>query len=262
MNRLITGLLLLLSIATIGCSSSTSGGNIKPPAQSYGNARITLTWPHLQTRAIGEITKIRLTVTATGMNQVVKDLPVSLTDSSTSTVVAIPAGNDRVFTVQGLDGNDATIYSGSTTANVIANNETVVTVTLAPVPVGVNIDVNVHTGPPVMSITDLPSISSGGTVVHGQIGGGVNPADLAVTVYVKVSSGWWGPKPYLNSPLTAPLADGSWATRFVTGGIDSSATEIIAFLVWKTASPPARGGGMEVPVVPGALFSVTGTRAP
>jgi len=69
-----------------------------------------------------------------------------------------------------------------------------------------------------------------------------------VVVYVKVDNRWWGPKPTWANPMTTISPDGSWTTEIVTGGNDSQSTEIAAFLVPSTFTPPKMEGGKDLPV--------------
>ncbi len=67
------------------------------------------------------------------------------------------------------------------------------------------------------------------------------PADHKVAVYIYVG-GWWT-KPYWNAPLTPIAADGTWVTDITTGGNDPLATQIAAFLIPNSYTPPWSGTG-------------------
>jgi hypothetical protein len=71
---------------------------------------------------------------------------------------------------------------------------------------------------------------------------GVSPTDYQVAVLIRVHSGWWT-KPTFASPLTPIWMNGFWETDITTGGADSEASEIRAYLIPKTASVPTVGGG-------------------
>lgn len=90
-------------------------------------------------------------------------------------------------------------------------------------------------GTPTVSMNVVPSIGSNdnliGSIMH------VIPADYKVAVYIKVASGWWT-KPYAATPLTLILPDGSWVCDITTGGSDTLATEIAAFLIPNSYTPP------------------------
>jgi hypothetical protein len=58
----------------------------------------------------------------------------------------------------------------------------------------------------------------------------VNVTNYKVAVCIYVGQGWWT-KPYFAWPLTLINPDGTWTCDITTGGYDTYATEIIAFLV-------------------------------
>jgi len=72
----------------------------------------------------------------------------------------------------------------------------------------------------------------------------------AVVVYIYVptiagapyAEGWWGPKPYWDTPFSPIGDDGSWSCLINTGAYDMSATEIVAYVVPTTSSPPIAAG--------------------
>jgi len=74
----------------------------------------------------------------------------------------------------------------------------------------------------------------------------VVPTDHAVVVYIWVSNEWWV-KPFADSPLTNIAFDGSFITDITTGGIDSRADRIVAFLIPRTYSPPIALGWSTLP---------------
>ena len=70
---------------------------------------------------------------------------------------------------------------------------------------------------------------------------GVDPKDYGVAVYIKIS-GWWT-KPYWNRPVTSINQSSTWVCDITTGGVDSRASAIKAFLIPKDYSPPLGYGG-------------------
>lgn len=94
-------------------------------------------------------------------------------------------------------------------------------------------------GEPEIVLTHLPPKGSTenlrGKVTH------VIPSEHVVAVYIRVG-GWWT-KPTWNNPLTKISCDGSWICDITTGGYDTRATEVAAFLVSKKYSPPLAKGG-------------------
>jgi hypothetical protein len=76
---------------------------------------------------------------------------------------------------------------------------------------------------------------------------GVDASDHRVTLYIRVRGAWWGPKPYWNDPYTTISSDGSWRTPFVTGGVDSEASEFAAYLIPASLDPPDLRGEGSLP---------------
>jgi hypothetical protein len=74
-----------------------------------------------------------------------------------------------------------------------------------------------------------------------------SPAEYAVAVFIKVGSGWWT-KPYWSKPLTSIDYDGSWTCDITTGGIDTQATAIAAYLVPASYNPPLASGQTALPL--------------
>lgn len=74
----------------------------------------------------------------------------------------------------------------------------------------------------------------------------VDTAQYKVAVYIQVGRGWWT-KPYWNQPKTDINADGSWITDITTGGIDETATKIVAYLVPDGVNPPLKYGEQDLP---------------
>lgn len=74
----------------------------------------------------------------------------------------------------------------------------------------------------------------------------INPDDYKIAVYIKVSGSWWI-KPYADTTLAKILPDGTWSCDITTGGIDSTATSVAAFLIPKNYSPPLLLGGASLP---------------
>ena len=79
-----------------------------------------------------------------------------------------------------------------------------------------------------IAFTDVPPIGSFDNL-RGQVWH-VEPDLNGVAVYIKVNGGWWI-KPYFNEPVTRINCDGTWNCDITTGGIDSQATEVAAFLI-------------------------------
>lgn len=74
----------------------------------------------------------------------------------------------------------------------------------------------------------------------------VSPDDYAIAVYIRVSGGWWT-KPSFAYPITIINAGGGFVCDITTGGSDTQATDIAAFVIPKSYSPPALGGSGSLP---------------
>jgi hypothetical protein len=74
----------------------------------------------------------------------------------------------------------------------------------------------------------------------------VTPSNHTVAVYIKVFGGWWT-KPYWDSPLTTIQSNGTWTTDITTGGSDQLATDIAAFVIPVSYTPPAMSGEATLP---------------
>jgi exo-beta-1,3-glucanase (GH17 family) len=115
-------------------------------------------------------------------------------------------------------------------------------------------------GTPSIAFTSVPPYGSfnnlQGQVLH------VAPADYRVAVYIYVG-GWWT-KPTFANPLTTILPDGTWTCDITTGGSDQNATQIAAFLVASTYSPPQMSGGQTLPssLYSDSAANVSVTRSP
>lgn len=63
-----------------------------------------------------------------------------------------------------------------------------------------------------------------------------------IAVYINVYGGWWT-KPTFDSPLTPIGGKGAWSAYITTGGLDSEATEVRAYLVPASFTVPVCAGG-------------------
>jgi hypothetical protein len=92
---------------------------------------------------------------------------------------------------------------------------------------------------PGISLTEVPAVGSTNNL-HGSVTA-VTPASYRVAVYIKVGGGWWT-KPTFESPLTVIQSDSTWVCDITTGGNDPCASDIAAFLVPSSYSPPLGQG--------------------
>lgn len=98
-------------------------------------------------------------------------------------------------------------------------------------------------GAPAIEFTHVPAKGTSenleGEVRH------VDTNNYGVAVYIYVG-GWWT-KPYWNEPVTTISCDGSFVTDITTGGSDSSASRIAAFLIPVDYAPPSMSGNANLP---------------
>jgi len=118
-------------------------------------------------------------------------------------------------------------------------------------------------GTPAISFTHVPAYGSfddlRGRVQH------VAPREYYVTVYIRVDSLWWGPKPTTQAPRTPiDCTGGTWQADYTTGGTDQKATRIKAFLLPASYDPPGVLGASSLPLAldQNALASAQVDRAP
>lgn len=100
----------------------------------------------------------------------------------------------------------------------------------------------VENNPPAIGLTYVPKYGSTenlqGRVLNA------DPKDFAVAVYIEVDGGWWT-KPYWDSPVTKINNDKTWVCDITTGGIDETATRIVAYLIPRNYQPPLATGDFE-----------------
>lgn len=75
----------------------------------------------------------------------------------------------------------------------------------------------------------------------------VNPVNYKIAVYILVEGYGWVIKPTTLSPLTIIQNDSTFSCNIVTGGVDSYATCISAFLLPNGVTPPLLTGSPEIP---------------
>ena len=110
-------------------------------------------------------------------------------------------------------------------------------------------DIPGGTGTAAIEFTSVPPIGSFDNL-RGQVWH-VAPGNHGVAAYIKVSGGWWT-KPYFSTPVTEINCDGIWTCDITTGGTDQLATDIAAFLIPLTYSPPL---AVSLPSLPAELYT-------
>lgn len=112
---------------------------------------------------------------------------------------------------------------------------------------------------PQITFTSVPPMGSSQDL-YGKVEG-VNPEMYGVAVYIRVDGGWWT-KPTFAAPVTPITLDGTWNCPYATGGNDTSATVIRAYLIPNGYIPPAMSGGSNLPDIleKNAVAKVEATR--
>ncbi|MEM7116261.1 MAG: hypothetical protein AAF614_27740 [Chloroflexota bacterium] len=101
----------------------------------------------------------------------------------------------------------------------------------------------VATCSPTLTFTTVPPVGSSADLVGETTC--ITPADYRVAIYIYVG-GWWN-KPTHGAPLTTINGDGSWTADIVTHPNDVNATQLVAFLVPASYSPPLISGTIFLP---------------
>jgi len=154
---------------------------------------------------------------------------------SWASYLTIAAGTTSQKITITIEGN--IISESNKTFKITLNNPTNATIGRAEATMTITND---DTKPLTFSVTSCPNIGEFTNLI-GQCYG-LNPTDYHVIVYIQVNN-WWI-KPYTGWPLTTIGGNGVWNCDVTTGGVDSTATKFVAFLVPATyTSPPLSLGG-------------------
>lgn len=97
---------------------------------------------------------------------------------------------------------------------------------------------------PAIEINSMPDPAGDG-IVRGVVRD-IAPEEYGIAVYSRVSGGWWN-KPSFNQSLIGIEADGKWSARIVTGGVDHLTTDVAAFVLPLSFSPPLAQGISSLP---------------
>ena len=96
---------------------------------------------------------------------------------------------------------------------------------------------------PSISLVSVPDYGTDGNLT-GRVSG-VASASNAVAVHI-FAGGWWT-KPTFATPATTIGTDGVWSCDITTGGSDAYASQIAAYLIPATYSPPLASGWAQLP---------------
>ena len=92
--------------------------------------------------------------------------------------------------------------------------------------------------PPSVELTYVPPLGSF-NLLQGQVWH-VLPADHRIVVYIQVAGNWWI-KPYIDErKKTTIQCDGTFKVDITTGGVDETATSILAYVIPATYEPPVQ----------------------
>jgi hypothetical protein len=105
---------------------------------------------------------------------------------------------------------------------------------------------NMTLGGPVVPAIGFTSVPPRGSqaILQGQVYY-VDPGAYNVAVYIYVD-GWWT-KPYWNQNSTPINSNGTWICDITTGGLDTSASQVAAFLIPRSYHPPNLSGQPNFP---------------
>ena len=121
-NRALFGafLAVVCCLVTVSCESGKTP--VQPKDEETGHLSVSI---KLGKVAAASISRAEIVVTGTDIADIRQDLTVT-GDTITGTVTGIPAGSDRLFTLNGYDVAGILTYTGSATAAVIAGQQVVV----------------------------------------------------------------------------------------------------------------------------------------
>ena len=140
----------------------------------------------LSKKAAASLTRAEVVISAADMNEISQDLTIN-GDTVTGTVEDIPAGNNRLFTLNGYESDGNLIYSGSASADVIAGQQIAVRITMR--------RLSSQLGSPQLSIRSSASAQrptyEGVTTITGEIenNGSVDATNVAIDLRARNESG-------------------------------------------------------------------------
>src|SRR6266849_6729585 len=99
-------------------------------------------------------------------------------------------------------------------------------------------------GTPSLVFTHVPGLGTTDSLKGQEMH--VAPAQYFVAVYIHVDGGWWT-KPTFADPDTEINCDGTWQADITTGGNDTQADAITAFLLPGGFAAPPLSGDSSLP---------------
>ena len=116
---------LLCALGT-GLASCSGDALTQPEARDSGEASFTI---RVGKAVAAAMSRAEVVITGSGMAEIRQDLTID-GDTATGTVRDIPVGTDRLFTLNGYDSSGNLAYTGSGTADVIADRQVTVRITM------------------------------------------------------------------------------------------------------------------------------------
>ena len=182
-NRVFLGVILLLYS---GCLILGSCDSISSPMrhESEGSGEMSVTI-RLSKAAAADISRAEVVVEGTGMTEIRQNLTIS-GNTITGTVHGIPAGSNRLFTLNGYDASGDLTYTGSANATVVAGQQVTVRITVT---------ATSSVGSPQLEVSGTASALrptyEGTTIITGEImnAGSADATSVALDLRARNSSG-------------------------------------------------------------------------
>jgi hypothetical protein len=118
--------LLLLAVCVGLGSCGDNPTSVQRDSNGAGEISVAI---RLSKVAAASMTRAEVVITASDMAEIQQDLTIS-GDTITGTVEGIPAGTNRLFTLNGYDSSENLTYSGSASTDIIAGQQVTVRITL------------------------------------------------------------------------------------------------------------------------------------
>ncbi|MCI0495905.1 fibronectin type III domain-containing protein [candidate division KSB1 bacterium] len=118
----------VITIFLLAILSSCENNMTNPERLSSIQLEVKFESPTLELHALNKIatiTSVSITVTGSGMSQIIQDLSFNSNTGKASGTIEVPKGAGRVFKVEGKDERNVIQFSGSTTKDINSAAETV-----------------------------------------------------------------------------------------------------------------------------------------
>lgn len=187
------------------------------------------------------ITTVAVTVAASDMETIEKSLSISADGKTASGSIDVPKGDARTFTIEAKDGSGIVQYSGSTTQDILDDNETVTIITEGHYPSASSI-----------SITDFDAQSVGLSWTGN--------ADLDFASYELVRAGTATAIASSSTRESIVTVTNRNTTTYTDDTVSPNTTYYYAVVVWDTEGLGLRSSpqSVQTPPPPPQQFSATG----